>query len=296
MYTNYRKCVLSFVFCLLLFSSQEVYAIDPEPNSIVATVYKKNILYKNIKADVKVALLGYPEKLTPSQIESLIHKSECESLKFQIRDIIFKKSITDHAITVSEKEIDTRLEEMFQKAGIDDKKSNEMVEMMRVTAKALEIWQEDIGRADEIYNELLKPNVSKESWKAYQVCYDTPEKLKKMKSFIPKNLEDMKKNSRTSTRNDLLYEKLKGHITKKVSVNNGEIEKYYHEKYDSISEKPSLDEVKDEIRNKILLKKNQAAIALWWQNQYKDNVNNIEKRFKSTVNRLMGVPVLEKKK
>jgi len=281
---RYKQTFL--IIAIFLFGVVNIYAetskVDVQADSnVVAVVNGKTILYKEIKADQQIIQLGYAEELVPARMQLIVEEVETKRLAAKIQKIVFEKKIFELDITASEKEVNTRVEEMFRKVELDPNQANEMIEIMRITVDALEEWQENPSSADAIYNQKLASIISKEQWKTHQVCYNTPQKLKKMRRLIPTNIEDMKKNSRASTRNDLLYEKLRNLITRDILVSDIEISNAYKTKYSSLTEKPNLEHVRESLREEILFKKRQEKENVWWQNEYKKiNINIIDERLK----------------
>ena len=164
----------------------------------------------------------------------------------------------------------------------------ELRKTFKILADALEEWQKDQSLADTIYNEKLSnTSITKAEWQAFRISYDTPKKLARMRSLIPRSLAEEKERTRRSLRKEILVAKLRAAIISDVSVSKEEIERYYQQKYSEKSDKPKLNEVKDEIHNVILLKKKQEVEKKWWQNQYKKAKIEIKiERFKDVLKTL----------
>lgn len=120
--------------------------------------------------------------------------------------------------------------------------------------------------------------ISKEQWNEYKAYFNTPEKLRLL--LVPSDINDMKENSRESSKKDILYEKLTDIITMGVSVSNEEIEELYRDKYEHMSEKPPLESVSDELYRELLNSKKNEAKKKWWREQYKElDVEIKDRRF-----------------
>ena len=170
-----------------------------------------------------------------------------------------------------------------------DRKAKEISENSKVLADALGEWQKDPSRADIIFNEkLASRDISKEQWKGFQVSYDTLDKLAKLRSLIPNSVADMKKFSEKSTEKDLLFNKLRDIVASNVSVSAEEIKAYYEQKYSDLSEKPSLNKIKDSLRLELLSKKKDEVEFKWWQEQYrKAKIEIKDDRFIDVMNLLI---------
>jgi len=265
---NKNLTYLLFVL-LCMVGTQSLLAETEDPNSIVATVNDVNILYKDIRADLKVVRMLHAGDINTLQLESEVRKQETRRLAGKIRELIFKQKITELGLTASEKEVDSRVEEIFRKTGMTNEKAKAICESGQAVYEALVAWQKNPSNGDAIYNEKLSDSlISKEQWKLWQACYDTPEKLKQL--FVPKDIEDMKKNSRKASRIDVLYQKLESVITKNISVGAKEVEEEYKKRYGHISPKPGLEETRQMtmIEKELLTHKKEKAITIWWKEQY----------------------------
>jgi len=257
---NRRVLGIYFSFCTMLFSQTITYA--DKSSNIVAKVGDVSIYYDEIKAKPQLAEVLGVDKL---QLE----KSGLTGL---IKKIIFKQTIKESGITVSEKEIDERLDQTIQKAGINNEYVKKVHDQCQAICDALAQWQKDHSRSNAIYTELLSgKGLTQQMWKTYQINYDTPEKLAKLKSLIPNSIEDMKKNSRESTKRDLLAEKLNEVITKDVSVTDQEVREAFDKQYKHNPQKPDYEKTKNIFRESVLNRKKQKVISDWWKNKYRQS-------------------------
>jgi len=283
----YRFLFVLFILSILLVSPQSGLSEQVSREHIVAVVNGQNIYYKDIKADPKIIQLGYAhsKKLEPSELKKAIRKAEINALVARIQGIIKSEKMVQAGLRVSEKEIDHEIERRFRQAGIDDQKAKQIAETYGVLANALEEWQHSPEKADSIYEKKLASNfVTREQWRAFQACYDTPEKLAEMRRLIPSTVADMKENSRASCKRDLLFEKLRETITPGISVGDQEVITYYEQKYAHLAKKPPLNDIKDELRQQLLLEKRQEKERQWWQEQYKQAKIEIkDKRFRDAL-------------
>lgn len=282
---SFLSIILTIIFSTVLYA-----VMNPQDaNLIVAVVNGEKILYKNIKADPRVVQLGYRNELNSSQMAEAIRGYEMNRLVAKIREIIQRQKIAELGLAVSEKDIVYEIDKRFKEAGIDDRKAKEISENSKVLADALGEWQKDPSRADIIFNEkLASRDISKEQWKGFQVSYDTLDKLAKLRSLIPNSVADMKKFSEKSTEKDLLFNKLRDIVASNVSVSAEEIKAYYEQKYSDLSEKPSLNKIKDSLRLELLSKKKDEVEFKWWQEQYrKAKIEIKDDRFIDVMNLLI---------
>jgi len=295
---SYSRYVILFLSLLLVcligltgryfinFKDHEPKEIN-DSNNIIAVLNGEKLTYQDIQFDQSIKGLPYLQGQNTKELDDEIHKQEIRRLAVKIRDSIFMKNINEFGITATQKEIHSRVEQNFATANIDKEKAEEICKNIRVVYEALLEWQKDTSRADAIYNEKLSSFISRDQWDLYKACYDTPEKIKKM--VVPKNIEDMKKNSMESSKKDVLYQKLYDIITKDISVTDKEIKDAYVSKYSHLPEKPPIEEVIDELRSELLNKKKQKTEALWWQDQYRQaKIEIYDSKFKNVWNILQN--------
>lgn len=121
---------------------------------------------------------------------------EIRRLAGKIQEVIFKQQISEDGVNATEKEVWSRVDEIFSKAGVTDKKAKEIAESSRIIYAALLEWHKDPNKADDIYEKMLKSVITKDQWRLYQACFDTPEKLRRF--AMPDNIEDKKEQLRIS--------------------------------------------------------------------------------------------------
>ncbi|MCH2075197.1 MAG: hypothetical protein MK130_10190 [Puniceicoccaceae bacterium] len=151
--------------------------------------------------------------ITEDQNELDRFKEQAENQNFinQIFAYIVDREISARNIFVSTEEIENRLERNIEIAGIDNKHASQLNEIYGKLSEALEftIRNPNINK-DKIYEDMLaRSSIKQVDWALFSDQYDTLEKVERMRSLIPKNVEDIKSNSRKSTERDLIIEKLK---------------------------------------------------------------------------------------
>lgn len=239
-------------------------------DDVIALVDGTKILYKDVKVEpefVKLGLTGIPlsSKINLSE-QSLLY--ETKRLADTITKYVIEKNIKDLGISVSQNEINSRVDELFKKSGMNDNEARIISRDTNALFNALKECQKEPQKSDYIYKERLSgTSISKEQWKLFQINYNTPEKLKNLK--IPHSIEDMKANSRNSAENDLLFQKLYDKITNNISLNENEIADFYKQKYSLIKEKPPYEEVKEELGKQLLNAKKEEAFRQWLLSQYR---------------------------
>jgi hypothetical protein len=279
------------VLFLCIMSVLHVYAASDI--SVIAVVNGENIFYQDIKVDPKNIQQGSLKILDPARLEEAVYEAEKGRLAAEILEKIKMQKIIELGLTVSEEEVDFELERKFKIGGIDEKKADEMNKMYQALANALESWQKDPLKGDAIYEEQLATYMNKAQWNAFQVSYDTAEKIIKMRSLIPTDLNDMKRQSKESSQKDVLLQKLQDVITSNVSVSDEEIETYYQQKYGHLSEKPRFNDVGAILHQELQFMKKQDVEAAWWKKQYEKSVIEIkDPRFtpKNDFNQTTPVP------
>ena len=174
-------------------------------NRLIAIVNGEKIYSDDINKITKMIDVMNLNQLSSEQLKEAVQKHKITSLLDDIKQIIIEQQIKKYRLTVSEQEVQSKINEMF--ANIDSDMARKTIEKSNAIYNALLEWQKDKSKSDIIYNEELAPfAVKKAEWELLQILYDTPEKLKQMQ--VPKNIEDMKKFSYESAKNDLLYQKL----------------------------------------------------------------------------------------
>ena len=261
----------------------------------VAIVNGASISYDDIAVDPRLSEFALPSGVSEAETEIETRAREMRLLRGRVRKIIFDEKVAELNLAASDEEVDFRVEEIFRKTEMTKDEANTMCEEIKLVHEALVEWHNDRERADRIYEEKLAgSSISEDQWKLFQICCDTPEKLRTM--VVPKTIEDMKKNSRESAAKDVLYSKLMNVITADVSVTSSEIEQAYAAEYASSPESPPLDEVRSVLEGTLLAKKKDDAMRLWWAEQYKKaDIEVKDPRFGDFAKLLMsgGIPQRE---
>jgi len=113
-------------------------------------------------------------------------------------------------LSVPPDEVKQEVDRRFRSAGIDSDVARRLNETHTLLAEALQERLSDSARSDHVYaQKLAHTQITKTQWQVYQVLFDSPQKLDRLRSLIPSSVEDMKRNSRESCRRDLLLEKLR---------------------------------------------------------------------------------------
>lgn len=281
-----------FIVFLYMAITHPLLAETQDPNTIVATVNNVNVIYKDVKVEPETMQQLSTTDANNIELEKATLAYEKKRLASKMHELIFEQKVTDLGLTVSESEIDGRVEQIFEKANMTTERANTVCQIGHALYDALKAWQQNPSKEDSIYNSMLaNTSISREQWNSFQVYFNTPEKLKTF--VIPDNIDDMKKNSRKSSKRDLLYEKLENIITQNVTVTINEIETSYEQQYGNAFPKPSFEDAKVVVKCELLAKKKQEAIISWWQKQYNDADIKIESQFIGVKNLLyQSIPVV----
>jgi len=279
MITFANKQIVFLLVLLHLCATQNLFAITQGADSIVATVNKAKVFYKDIKADSGVIRQLSVKDLNDLELEKMVHLYEKKRLAAKIHEIIFEQKIADLGLTVSESEINERVEKTFKQTNMTVEEANKVCQAGHAIYEALKAWHQSPSEANSIYDTMLaKTTVSRDQWKLFQACYDTSEKLKSLK--VPQNIEQMKLNSRQSSKRDLYYIKLEDLITKNIMVTADEITAVYEKRYGKVSPASRLKDVKELIASELMARKKQEAVITWWEKQYEQaDIQIKEKRF-----------------
>ncbi|MBP8605638.1 MAG: hypothetical protein KBI46_07350 [Phycisphaerae bacterium] len=262
---NYFCIVNILLFCMSSLASRL------DPNSVIAFVKERKITYNEIKLDIK-----YASTLTLEQIK----KQEQRRLWRKIDDIIFQEAVHDYHIRATESEIDMQVDETFEKANLSDEQIHKICRISNAIHDALIALYQKPSAAQEIYQEKLSSLISEDDWKTWQTLIDSPEKLKRL--VICNDINDLKRNSRESAKNDVLRAKLNKIITKDVNVSEEEIVRAYRKRYKEAKVPPEYTAVHNEIYLELLENKRQDVISDWKKSQYKNKVKIINDEFKES--------------
>ena len=137
--------------------------------------------------------------------ETLTATRELEKLDCRIREIIEAKAIESFGIKVQENEVRGAVDAKFNKAGVTKVEASRISATYCTLLIALEKWHQDKAKSASIYKELLAGQMTDAQWHQWQECYSVPEKLVQFRALVPRTLEDMKENSLSSSRRDLLH-------------------------------------------------------------------------------------------
>ncbi|MBN1974440.1 MAG: SurA N-terminal domain-containing protein [Sedimentisphaerales bacterium] len=254
---------------------------DPANDKVIALVNGEKILSSDRVKITKIIEVMNLYQLKGEALNKAVRQYEVNALIANIRQTITRQKIAELGLSVSDKEVQSKVEEIFKT--IDNNSANEIIRTSNATYEALQAWQKDPSMSDNIYKELLAPlNTREEDWELLKLVYDTPEELTKMQ--VPKTIEDMKKFSFESARNDLLYQKLIDNVTK-VTVTEDEIKEAYNLKYGDWNHESAFDEVKDKIREQLIKEEQSAAFTEWLNEQYnKAKIEIKDQRYKEVLN------------
>jgi hypothetical protein len=236
---NIGKSIIRILFSLIVIwiFLWNVHGSAIEDTCVVAVVAGREILYKEIKADPEIVQLSYDKPLQLNELEKAIYDYENQRLAMRIKLLIEEDMIRKLGIAVTDEEVDRELKRRFEQAEISQRTVDEIRKKSIALAKALEEWQQNPEKSDVIYQErLASKSITSQQWKVFQLSYNTPEKLAEMRGLIPSTVADMIANSRSSCRQDLLFEKLNVRIASAVSV-----EEWWQEQY-----RQAKIEIKDE--------------------------------------------------
>lgn len=242
-----------------------------DPNHVVAIVGQTKILFGEIaespglEEGLYAVYLGKdPNK---PDLEQATHTQRLRRLARRIRQIVINHKIQQLGIAVSDKEVDKKVGEVFQ--GLRTGQVQAMIGAAQAIRDALAAWQKDPGSSDAIYQRLLANIMSKEQWRTWQVCYSTPEKLEQLSRNVPRDVNDVMRQTRESVRRDLLYQRLVDAITKDVHITDTEVRQTYKARYGGSPDAPTFEAVAEGLRSSLVAEKKAKALEDWLRLQYK---------------------------
>jgi hypothetical protein len=269
MHTHRKNLILlltALVCAILLFLLPEnMKTKNDSGRNVIALVNGVEIYADDSRKTTNIVDVINSHQLNGEELNKAVKQYETTSFINGIRQTIIKHKIAELELSVSNTEVQSRLDDMFKT--IDSNTANEIIKIGNATFGALREWQKDTSKSDIIYNDILVSlNVSKNNWELLKHVYDTPEALKKMQ--VPKTIEDMKTFSFESAKNDLLYQKLIDKVTK-VTVTEDEVKEAYNLEYGNWNHDAPFGEVKDKIRELLMKEEQSFAFTVWLNEQYK---------------------------
>lgn len=284
--THRKNLILIFialVCAILLFTMPANHKENLSNRRVIALVNGQEIYADNSRKTTNIVDIMNSHQFTSEELNKAVKQYETTAFISSIRQTIIKQNISKLGLFVSDADVQSKVEEMFN--ALDSNSINEIIKVGNATYDALLAWQKSPSESDTIYNEKLSPlNVSKTNWELMQAIYDTPEALEKMQ--VPKTIEDMKKYSCQSAENDLLYQKLIDKVTK-VTVTEDEIKKAYNIKYADWNYESIYDKVKDKIREHLMKENQSFAFSEWLNEQYKTaKIELKDQKYKDVINML----------
>jgi hypothetical protein len=282
--------ILMLLAALLVLSLIVIYPSRENENSgnreLIAIVNGKEIFAGDVQKITKMIDVMNLHQLSAEQLRLGVQKHRINTLLNDIKQTIIEQNIKKYGITVSEQEVNAKIEEIF--ANIDPNAVRETIEKSNASYEALKEWQKNTSESDSIYNEKLAEfGFRIDQWELLQITYDTPRELQKMQ--VPKNIEDMKKNSYESIKNDLLLQKLIDKVTK-ATVTEVEIREAYNLKYGDWNHDAPFEEVKEKIREQLKKENQTVAMTIWLNEQYKNaNIKIKDPKFNEILDILQTV-------
>ena len=254
---------------IFMLNNRKKESITKESNKHLAlTIYGKDIFTSDINELSKITEVLHSYQLNSEELQKEVEYTQRKMIINEMRQVILDQQIEKYKLTVKEQEVVKKVEDMFRNTSPEQ--YEKAIDIANSIKTALQEWQVNPNKSDSIYEEKLsKKDISEDQWELYKITYNTPEKLKMM--VIPKNIEEMKKDSLDSMKKELLYQKLMDIITKDITVMDDEVNFAYQKKYENIAEKPSLSQVSDEIRKSLLEEKKNKAINDWWKKQFQES-------------------------
>ncbi len=289
MHVHHNNLILLLITLLCILAVFVLYSAqnnkDSENGRLIAIVNGTQIFAGDIDKITKMIDIMNLHQLSAEQLRKGVQKHEINNLLSDIKKIIIEQQIKKYGLTVSEQEVQSKINEMF--ANIDSDAAKNIIEKSMAMYEALQEWQKQPSKSDTIYNEkLARIDVKKDQWELMKIIYDTPEKLKRMQ--IPQNIEDMKKYSYESAKNDLLYQKLVDSVTK-VTVTEDKVKEAYNLKYGDWNHDATFDEVKEKIRQQLKKEDETANMTTWLNEQYKNAKIEIkDSKYKEVLNILQA--------
>ncbi len=255
-----------------------------EQREVVAVVNGKSISFTSRLDSRTIAKAVLGPEANETRLQDEIYRIESRHIAGRIHGMIFDEKIIEYGISVTEEEMDQKIKSLIERGLLTDEMTKQVQESIKRLRDALQAWHSNPEQTKAIYDEKLAPfSVTIEQWQMHQALYDKPEKLSKL--VIPKNLEEIVNDTRRSSRKDVLHEKLENIITKNVSVSTEEVQALYKDRYSRLPDKPTFDELKEQLHSELITDKKNKTIIRWWKEQYnKSDIEIKDPRFQNVLN------------
>jgi hypothetical protein len=272
------KLALSFsLFVLFLFIVCFRFALADQLNHrqhVVATVEGELIRKEDIsvsKERIEHALiLQYGRAPTALEVASATKAAEGRKLIGKIRSIIRHNVLRKLGIEATTEEARSQLREIYPGLGEDpigvlEKERSYFKKLSMALKEALKNPKEE----KKIFEARLKGLMEYETWQVTLQHYNTLDKIALIEQSIPKTVEDIYKSADPAMLSWVLDKKLRQVINKDVTVTDGEVKRYFDAQFTGKKKKPSFEERKFEMRERLLEIKRQEHEKNWWQERYK---------------------------
>lgn len=275
---NYRYIFISlFILAILPFGNDRTYAQDLSPETIVATVNGKPILYKRISIKNNVADRVFKHKYSRSpqsdddrkKVKQIKRKKEIEWLADAIKTSIHYEIQLKNHITVSSQELKDKWEETYQ--------DNEFEKSMRETRKksettllAVEAVLRKKMSAEQAYQKFLKKSKdvrNMSEWKNYLKNFKSLEYLAGLKKILNMNANELAEEFSSSMEGWVIEDKLNLIIDKELAATDPEVAELYsiHEKIKIFKKKYKKLNSKVPFGDRLMDQKR----GMWWRGKYR---------------------------
>lgn len=317
-----------YIICLVFVATADCFSAEEMPeDAIIAIVNNNTIMYKQIKpsqTQIRYMQLVYSNahgrEMTAQELADELQKAKKGALVKEIWRIVREQSVEELGISVTQEEVDRKIQEMVkvvENTGISEEQIlREARKKTFLIIKALKAWQKNPDKSKQIYKKLLEPkSITSHEWQIWRLSYGTPGKLKELQRLVPKTVDDMRKMSHESTKQDIIYEKLRNIFSKNITVTEEEVAEYYKKIYGEplkevnaegklpeetedeykkrSAEAERITKIKKQLRKDLLEQKKYKKEQEWLIEQYrKAKIEIKDERFKDVLEML--VPSAEK--
>ncbi len=251
------------VFGLLLLISAEV-ALGEVDNKVIMRVNGFAIGASELA--VLPDAMAKDVKPNDEETDQALLRHNTSKLSNRIRQIVLDEAIMKYGITVTDDEIESRVNKSFSAVNITEDVANQIRDKgLRIAQGLKKVFVHELD-SEFVYSTYLKDIITSSEWDAYQSNYDTEAKIGLFIDSLPRDVADMKANSRASARRDLEYERLKQRIYSDIMVTDADISFYSQQRLQKNPEEISP-ELRDTIERRILVERQSEAMLKWWKEQ-----------------------------
>ncbi len=211
----------------------------------------------------------------------------CHVIAANIRQELIAAAVKRSGISVAEEVLTNCLDLFLAAAGITEEGAAKLSETLQCVVMGLKDVVISGKPADKVYEQKLKGKLTTREWEIWQACADTPEKIHELEWRIPRELEDIKRDTRASLKRDIELWLLLCSITNGVVPTPEYALGVYTNLYPAGI--PPFDEVKERVLTEAGQKFRFEHLTRWWSEKVSKHKIEVPEQYKHAL-RLVTQP------